>query len=499
MSFHRDSFRRDSSHRIAVYILGFFLCVAIFPPTLFAQPQFEGVTLTVGVKPDSIGKPAIEHAKTWEAKTGGKVNVAKMPFGELFREFLGSMRSPDARFDVIIYPPAWAGDFAPFLSDMPENLMKGENFDDIHETYRDRLMKWGDRRVAVTLDGDLFCGYYRKDLFADAEHQKAFKAQYGYDLAPPDTWAQYRDIAEFFTGKSGPDGKKLYGATEAFARGGQQFWFLFSRASAYTNHPDDPGGQFFDPETMKARIGNPAWQRALKDFVEILKFCPPDSLTYGPDEMRKAFAGGEAVMSIEWGDTAQISADPETSSVAGKVGYFVLPGSRDVWNPKAERWDTFDTVHKAPFLAFGGWVASVPKNNSPHPQAAWDYILWYGSPENSLKDVVTSGTGINPYRYSHLSKVEAWTGAFPKKAAAEYLGVIRQSLDSPHAASDLRLPGFFEYTEVLEQYLEQALIKKITPAEALSRVARVWDRITDKYGRERQLAIYRASMGLPEK
>ena len=40
---------------------------------------------------------------------------------------------------------------------------------------------------------------YRKDLFGDAKAQEAFKAKYGYDLAPATTHKQYQEIAEFFT------------------------------------------------------------------------------------------------------------------------------------------------------------------------------------------------------------------------------------------------------------------------------------------------------------
>jgi len=35
--------------------------------------------------------------------------------------------------------------------------------------------------------------------------------------------------------------------------------------------------------------------------------------------------------------------------------------------------------------------------------------------------------------------------------------------------------------------------------EALDIVAAEWEKITDKMGREKQLAIYRSSMGLPAK
>ncbi|OQY55437.1 MAG: hypothetical protein B6245_19775 [Desulfobacteraceae bacterium 4572_88] len=395
----------------------------------------------------------------------------------------------------MLYAPAWSGDFYPYLSGLPDELADDETFDDIHSTYRDRLMSWDDEWIAVTIDGDLFCGYYRKDLFENKQNMKDFKTKYGYDLAPPDTWRQYRDIAEFFTGRIGPDGKKLFGATEVFARGGQQFWDLFSRVSAYTNHPDHPGSRFFNPETMKSQVSNPGWVKAVGDYADILQFCPPGSISYSLDDMRKAFCKGMAAMTIEWGDTGQMAADPKRSSVRGNVGYFILPGTHEIWNYKIGKWDHSKRPHKAPFLAFGGWVGSVPKS-STKKEAAWDYVMWYGSPENSLHDVVTSGTGVNPYRLSHFTSIDAWTKAFSKQAASEYLGVLRASLDSPHTAPDLRIPGFHEYTEALEIQLGRVLKKEIAAKEAMDIVAGKWDKITDKHGRKKQLDIYRSSMGL---
>ncbi len=462
-----------------------------------SNPRFAGVEITVGVQNVSaIGAPAKAHAQTWEQRTGGKVRVIDTPFGKLFDEFKASLTAKEPVYDVLFFIPAWAGDFFPYLAEAPPGLVGNESFDDIHPTYRERLMTWNGKWIAVTVDGDLFQGYYRKDLFEDPTHRQAFRERYGRDLAPPDTWAEYRDIAEFFTGRQAPDGAALFGATEAFARGGQQFWDLFSRASAYTNHPDFRGAQFFDPDTMRAQINNPGWARAAREYVDILQFCPPDAKGYGIVEARQAFMSGRAALILDWGDTGPLANDPAQSRIADKVGYFVLPGSHEVWNGRAWQWQRFERPYKAPFLAAGGWVAGVPKN-SRHPEAAWDYIQWYSSPENSLHDVVTSGTGINPYRLTHFTSIDAWTRVFSRPAAAEYLEVLRTSLDSPQAALDLRIPGFFRYTEALEISLTQALNGEVSVQKALDQVAADWEKITDELGRDQQLAIYRASMGLP--
>lgn len=490
---NKNSGLRD---RVLIVFLGLLFHWA---PVFGEQPpgqRFAGVEITVGVQNVSaIGAPANAHAQTWEQRTGGKVRVVGTPFGKLFDEFMASLTAEQPVYDVLLYAPAWAGDFFPYLAEVPDDLVHSEAFDDIHATYRERLMTWNGKWIAVTVDGDLFQGYYRKDLFEDPAHRKDFRERYGRDLAPPDTWTEYRDIAEFFTGRPAADGAALYGAAEAFARGGQQFWDVFSRASAYTNHPDFRGAQFFDPDTMRAQINNPGWVRAVQEYVDILKFCPPDAKSYGIVEARQAFMSGRAAMILDWGDTGPLADDPTQSRIVGKVGYFVLPGSHDVWNGRVWQWDRFDHPHKAPFLAFGGWVAGVPKN-SRHREAAWDYIRWYSSPENSLRDVVTSGTGINPYRLTHFTGIDAWTRIFSRTAAAEYLEVLRTSLDSPQAALDLRVPGFFRYTEALELQLTRALNGEIPVREALDKIAAHWETITDDLGRGQQLAIYRASMGL---
>jgi multiple sugar transport system substrate-binding protein len=462
-----------------------------------SQKTFDGVEITVGVQNVSaIGGPAKEHAKTWEQRTGGKAVVVEFPFRELFEKFYEALSTGTGAFDVILYAPAWAGDFVPYLSEIPADVADDPSFDDIHPVYRDRLMQWGNKRIAITVDGDLFSGYYRRDLFEDSRYRLEFRQRYGYELAAPNTWKEYRDIAEFFTGREGPDGQKLYGTVEAFSRGGQQFWNLFSRASAYANHPDHPGAQFFDPDTMQAHINNPAWVRAVKEYVEIVDFSPPGALKFGIVEAREPFVQGQTAMILDWGDTAQISANPKKSKVLGKVGYFVLPGTMEVWDYVQRRWDRMGRPHKAPFLAFGGWVGSVAKS-SKQQAAAWDYLMWYSNPENSLRDVVTSGTGVNPYRYTHFTNIDAWTKALTRRAASEYLGMLKTSIDSPHVALDLRIPGFFDYTEALEIELERALKKEVSARLALDRVAVQWEQITERRGREEQKTIYRASMELP--
>jgi multiple sugar transport system substrate-binding protein len=483
---------------VATALLSLFILLS--PVLALASPKrFDGVEITVGVMAaPAIGNPAKAHARSWEEATGGKIRIVEFPYDELFDRFNAALTAEEPIFDVIFYASQWAGDFFPYLTELPKELAANESFDDILPIYLDRLMKWEGKTISITIDGDFYSGYYRKDLFEDSPNRTEFKSRYGYDLAPPDTWSQYRDIAEFFSGRTTPEGRPLSGTTEPFALGTQQYSVVFSRASAYTNPTDLPGTQFFDPDTMKAQINNEGWKKAVQDYVDIFRFCPKGSERYGILDTREAFVRGEAAMTLDWGDTGQLAADPRRSTVVGRVGCFVLPGADQVWSYKQNTWVKQARPHKVTFLAFGGWVGGVPQN-SRQEEAAWDFIMWYGNPENSLHDVVNSDTGINPYRYSHFLNIDAWTKSFTRSAAAEYLDVIRISLDSRNVALDLRIPGFNDYTTALEKQLYRAVTGELTVAQAMDNAAAEWEKITDRIGRDRQRTIYRASMGLPSK
>ena len=381
---------------------------------------------------------------------------------------------------------------APKQAALANLQQQGAAWEDIHPVYRERLMSWNGEIKSATMDGDMHMLNYRADLFEDAKNKEEFKAKYGYDLAAPTTWKQYLDIAEFFNGAHG----SKFGTAEAYKRGGQQFWYFFSHAASYTNNPNYPASMFFDPETMDAQINNPGWVRALEEYKKALDYNPPGALNNGSGDVRPLYAGGSVAMNIDWADSGVLGATE--GSIKGNVRTAVLPGSTEIWNAKTKAWDKFDKPVASPFLAFGGWQLAVPAD-SKNQKAAWDFVALTVSPEVSGKAIVTANSGVNPYRLSHYENTKNWETIFTPEEAASYLGAQRASLDSPNVALDLRLPGFNDYTEALEIELSKALAGEEAPQAALDNIAAAWNKITDDLGRDKQLAAYRSSMGLPTK
>lgn len=457
------------------------------------SPDYSGVELTISTQNGPFIASALQAAAdSWEEKTCGKVKLVEFPFGELYPKFLTAMSQQTGDFDVIGFIPAWVPDFAPYLSTMPAEMQSGPAWDDLHPVYRERLMSWQGEIKSATMDGDMHMLNYRADLMEDDANKAAFKEKYGYDLNVPKTWDQYYDIAEFFKNSDAVE----YGTAEAYARNGQQFWYFFSHAASYTNNPNTPGAMFFDPDTMDAQINNPGWLKALEDYKRGLDYNPPGALNFGSGDVRPLYAGGAIAMNLDWADSGVLGATEGT--IAGNVRTAVLPGSDKIWNSKTKSWDEFDEPVASPFLAFGGWQLAVP-SDSANKEAAWSFVAEVTSPEVSGKAIVTANTGVNPYRLSHYENLDNWSSVFTPAEAESYLGAQRASLDSPNVALDLRLPGFFSYTEVLEIELSKALSGQVEPQEALDTIAAEWNKMTDEFGRDKQLAAYRSAMGLPAK
>ncbi|MDD7908343.1 extracellular solute-binding protein [Pseudovibrio exalbescens] len=443
----------------------------------------------------SLEGPAIRHGEVFERDTGMATQVEGIPFRELYNEIMMGFISGVNEADVMLVPAPWVPDFAPFLADVPMDLIASNAVRSIHPAYREGLMRWNRRWLAVTIDGDLHMGIYRRDLFEDPEHRLAFQGVHGRPLSPPETWTEYLEIARFFHGRKDQQGNTLAGSLEAYLQGGQRIWFVISHAAAYASHPSYSGTLFFNPRTMEPAINSPAWQRAVSEYAELMSLGPPDLAWLGSGDVRKRFSEGKAAMAVDWADIGVMAATLEGGVGSENIGFFELPGSTSAWNPITERWDTLAYPRQVPYLAFGGWVAVVPET-SQNKEAAWDYISHFNSQENSMKDMLVGDSGINPYRREHIADETVWFDLMGEQAAEDYLDVLRSSLDAPQLALELRIPGYRAYMQALDLQIERVLRSEATVQEALDLAAAQWDQITDRLGRDSQRRHYISAMGL---
>lgn len=428
----------------------------------------------------------LEPYKFWKSDfdaMGITVEITEVPFEDVYQKLKTEFIGQTGAYDVVTFYPAYLGDFASngYLEPLDDYMARqpaavwDPHQEDVLAPFRELYNKFGGKTYALTIDGDVLVLQYRTDLFSNADEQAAFKAKYGKDLMPPETWDDWLQIGQFFTRKAGEKlaGETLtqdfYGSAELAKRGFSFAWFMDRAASA--------GMTYFD-ENMNPLINTPESIAALQNEVDSLKNSPPDVLTYGYDELRDVFIKGRAAMIVQWTDVPKKAADPSASVIVGKVGVGRVPGTK-----------VGDTVVHRSMMPVGRVVAVTA--DSQVKDAAYCVIKEIAY-NRSLEDVSTSLTGLDPYRTSHLENVDAFAALMGKDNAAAYLTGLKQALAD--GFPEIFIPGSAQYEDALDLEVNRALAGEITPKEALDNVAGKWNEITDTLGRDSQIAVWKQAL-----
>jgi multiple sugar transport system substrate-binding protein len=464
--------------------------------------EYEGVEVNVlTFTGPQIAEPLQRRGPDFEALTGAKINVVTVPFSDLFQSLLTDMATGTNSYHAFVFAPQWMGDYVTpgYLEDLTERVNTDEalQWEDIGPFFRDFSATYQGRVYAIPLDGDFQMVYYRSDLLERD------------GLEPPATWDDYLAIAERYQGEDlNEDGEPDYGSCIAKVRSAQSYWMAWSVAGGFLQAQGTGEGSFFDAEDLAPLVNNEAFGAALDIYKATTEFAPPDELNLDVGDTRGLFTTGRCALSIDWGDIGTLALDPATSTVQDKVGAVILPGTTQVLDRAtgtlvdcdATRCPhAVDGVNHAPYSAFGGWSGAVnAAADATVKDAAYDFLAYMSAPEQSNVDVTIGATGFNPYRTSQFEDTALWIEAGMSEAAAQnYLGAIRDSLQSPNMILDIRVPLSAQYQgTVLDTALAQFLAGEITREEAMAQIEAGWNEISDAQGRDEQLQAYLASLGV---
>jgi len=483
---------------------------------LVAEPcgdacPYEGQTVTVIVnaagEKGAITGPFYEVRDEFEAATGATLEIVEVPFEEHFPKLMTDLTTETGQYDTSIAGAWWLGD-----------LVEGDfilSYDDMYNAdgfpqwdYEDvlpgprSLLEYGGKKYMVANDHDGQVMYYRRDLWEDPDHQAAFEAEYGYPLAVPQTWDQFRDMAEYFDGKDlNGDGQPDDGLTLHLKVGGQGMFHFMSFAAPFVIGPDNPNLFWFDPETMEPFMDSPGHQRAMETLIDLTQFGPEAMMAWSLGESWDHFLRGEAALTFTWGDLGAL-AQEEGSQVKGKTGAAPMPGTMEYYDVTAGEWKQTDEPNMVGNTTGGSWAGVISKY-SDAPEATYFLLALMATKAKSSVYAARGWDGVDPGRFSHFLPpngtaslddylAAGWDEQDIKDYTDAYFGNFNAELQFPY----LRIPGAFEYWTSLDIHLSEAATGQKTPEEALAAVADDYEAITDRLGRDLQKQSYVASLGL---
>ncbi len=399
-----------------------------------------------------------EIGNLYEEQTGIKVEVVQEPWGSFYDRAFTEFAAKGDSWDMIVGDSQWLGQAATqgHYVDITEFLTSNgidKTVTPATLTYYGEYPTGSATYWAYPTEGDADGWAYRKDLFENPDEQAAFKAEYGYDLAVPKTWAELLDIAKFFTR---PDADPaMYGAAiytqkdyDAITMGFQNVMFSF-------------GASWQNPETNEVMgiVDSPEAIAALEYYRELYQCCSPPGLSNAFfQETNDALINGQVAMAMNYFAFFPALASEAINPHATNTGYFANPAG-----PNGDR-----------FAALGGQGISVISYVSPERQAAaLDFIKWFAQEEIQMEWALYGGytCNINVLQSQEFLEVAPFNAAF-----AETMQMVKDFWN---------IPIFAQLLEVSQRELSGFIVPETvegTAADAMKRMAEGHDKILRENG-----------------
>jgi len=395
-----------------------------------------------------------ELANEYEKETGVKVTVETTPWSDFQTKAFTEFNAKGSAYDMIVGDSQWlgaaseAGHYVDLTDFVKENKVLDTMAPATVQFYSEYPGKSG-KYWSIPAEGDAVGWSYRKDWFEDPKEMEAFKAKYGYDLAPPKTWKELRDIAEFF---HRPD-QKRYGVAiytdnsyDAMAMGFENALFSF-------------GGELGDPVTYQVQgiINSDKAIAALDAYKELYKFTPPGWAKTFFVENNQAITENLAAMSMNYFAFFPALVNEASNPNAKVTGFFANPAG-----PSGDQ-----------FAALGGQGISIV-NYSENKEEAFKFLQWF------IKDDVQK-------RWAELGGYTCNKSVLESAEFQNATPYNKAFYDTMFKVKDFwAVPEYAELLTALNQRVYPAVVGgEGTSKETLDALAGDWDAIFKKYGRQK--------------
>ena len=345
-----------------------------------AQAQ-DMVTISIGSETGVHADALIANADRCAMEVGVDYEAHQLPPGEWINSILPTEAAVRSGLYDIAYIPI--SKIAQFVS--ADYLLPLEDFD-LEALVPDdlaffNLTEYEGQHWLVPWLNEYQGILYRTDLINDADEQAAFMEEYGYELAAPRSRQQYYDQVAFF---HRPD-EGFYGNIAYGMRAG---WINILHEALNFMH----GIEIADNDTLEVSVNTPEGLAVLADLEMLYGMADPASFTAGWVEGNANFTAGRDYSLVTWNSVLLYGNDPETSQVAGNIGFQLLPLPDDeIEEPKG-------------FLSQWGPAISSTTDN---PEKAFEMLVCLTSTESGVLGVTETTLGNSPARISVLQDERA--------------------------------------------------------------------------------------------
>jgi multiple sugar transport system substrate-binding protein len=430
-------------------VLGFFFAMTVGIGSVGAQGISE---LTIWWAQWSPADYLQQIGNEYEEATGIKVTVVQTPWGDYYNRVGTEWAAKGTAYDMIVGDSQWVGQAVTQGHYVNMTDFMVENGLDTSVTpatlqYYGEFPAGSGTYYAYPTEGDANGWAYRKDLFENPDEMAAFQAKYGYELAVPQTWAELRDIAEFFTR---PD-TGLYGVGvytqddyDAITMGFQNIFFSY-------------GANWSDADNnVLGVVNSPEAVAALELYKELYSFAPPGTNDAFFQEMNDIFLNGQAAMIMNYFAFFPALASDQ-NPYKDVTGYFAMPAG-----PSGER-----------FAALGGQGVSINSYvDDARKQASYDFIKWFGTTEIQKRWAELGGytCNIEVLTSPEFLEIAPYNGAF-----AETMTFVKDFWN---------IPEFGQLLEPTQRYLSGYIVagQFASAQEALDGLAEEQDAVLVEAG-----------------
>lgn len=401
--------------------------------------QVEGESISVAVIPASYFDNLGALLPQFEALTGIKVRIEKVPPGQIRQKATLDLSSRTGTYathaaDPMYYPlyvaNKWVDPLDKYLNDASLTDPAWFKYEDILKAWRDADSIDG-KPYGIPYDGEVTVQVYRKDLY-DAK-----------GLKPATTLDELVANAKALNDPT----NRMYGlALRGFAGAGQNMYIYPSLLRGF-------GGKWFVGKDIS--VNSPEAVRALDWYVNTLtQYAPPAVRNWNWPDIADAFSQGTLGCYIDAHSSAAVLSNPEKSKVVGKVAF--------------ARWPKGPSGQCATSI----WNWGFPINaalSDKSKKATWLFISWATSAETQAR---TSWKFAGPAKRSGINRSSLWRSPeFAEAMKGSGDNFINAALESLEQDTDVdwrpRVPQWPAIGETMATGIQSALVGQKKSKEAL--------------------------------